>query len=130
VLLSSESAFADEPKKVNEPPVMREPSEIVQVADAFDDDDPFDLWLSLGYQSTSTDANIYRESSIRQEGLSTGGYTTSNMNVATYEQHVSRLNTRADIGIFHDIALIVRMPVILSDDGELTGVEGSQNQQA
>src|SRR5688572_12200859 len=98
LLLSSRTASADEPKKVNEPPVMREPSEIVQVADAFDDEDPFDLHLSLGYQTTWTDANIYRESSIRQEGLSTGGYTTSNLNVAKYEQQVSRLNTRADIG--------------------------------
>ena len=130
LLLSSRTASADEPKKVNEPSVMREPSEIVQVADAFEDDDPFDLHLSLGYQTTWTDANIYRESSIRQEGLSTGGYTTSNLNVAKYEQQVSRLNTRADIGIFRDIALIVRMPVILSDDRELKGVEGSENQQS
>jgi hypothetical protein len=115
---------------VNEPLVMREPSEIVQVADAFDEDDPFDLQLSLGYQSTWTDARIYRESSIREAGLTTGGYTTSNMNVATYEQHVSRLNTRADIGIFRDIALIVRMPVILSDDRELKAVDGSGDQQS
>jgi hypothetical protein len=124
------NALADEPKKVNEPAVMREPSEIVQVADAFDDDDPFDLHLSLGYQSTWTSARIYRENSIRQEGLTTGGYTTANMNVAKFEQRVSRLNTRADIGIFKDIALVVRMPVILSDDRELKGVEGSADQQS
>jgi hypothetical protein len=129
-LLASGNAFADEPKKVNEPLVMREPSEIVQVADAFDEDDPFDLHLSLGYQSTWTSANIYRESSIRQEGLTTGGYTTANMNVAQYEQRTSRLNTRADIGIFRDIALVVRMPVILSDDRELKGVDGSADQQS
>jgi len=130
VLLSSESARADEPKKVNEPLVMREPSEIVQVADAFDEDDPFDLHLSLGYQSTWTNANIYRENSISQPGLTTGGYTTSNLNVAKFEQRVSRLNTRADIGIFRDIALVVRMPVILSDDRELKGVDGSAEQQS
>src|SRR5262245_8217218 len=92
-------ASADEPRLVTEPTVMREPSEIVQVADAFDDDDLFDLHLSLGYQSTWNNARIYRENAIRQPGLSTGGYTTSNLNVAKYEQRTTRLNTRADIGI-------------------------------
>ncbi len=129
VVLRASTARADEPRKVNEPPVMREPGEIVQVADAFDDNDPFDLHLSLGYQSTWTNARIYRETAIRQTGLTTGGYTTANMNVAKYEQHVSRLNTRADIGVYKDIALFVRMPIILSDDRELKGVEGSQNNQ-
>jgi len=122
-------ASADEPRSVSEPLTMREPSEIVQVADAFDGEDPFDLHLSLGYQSTWTNARIYRENNIRQPGLTTGGYTTSNLNVAKYEQHVTRLNTRADIGLYKDIALIVRMPVILSDDRELKGVDGSEANQ-
>jgi hypothetical protein len=116
---------ADEPRLVTEPMVMREPSEIVQVADAFDENDPFDLHLSLGYQSTWTNSRIYRENAIRQPGLTTGGYTTSNLNVAKYEQRVTRLNTRADIGIYKDIALIIRMPVILSDNRELKGADGS-----
>lgn len=118
-------AHADEPRLPTEPAVMREPTEIVQVADAFDDNDPFDLHLSLGYQSTWSSGRIYRENAIRQPGLTTGGYTTSNLNVAKYEHRVTRLNTRADIGIYKDVALIVRMPVILSDNRELKGVDGS-----
>src|SRR5262245_8218619 len=114
LLLQGGAARADEPRKVNEPSVMREPGELVQVADAFDDDDPFDLNLSLGYESVWTSSRIYRENSLTQTGLTTGGYTTANMNVAKYDQHVSRLNTKAEIGIYHDIALIVRMPIILS----------------
>jgi hypothetical protein len=123
--LAPARASADEPRLVTEPLVMREPAEIVQVADAFDDSDPFDLHLSLGYQSTWTNSRIYRENAIRRPGLTTGGFTTSNLNVAKYEQHVTRLNTRADIGLYKDIALIVRMPVILSDNRELKGVDGS-----
>src|SRR5690348_3213944 len=92
------SALADEPKKVTEPPVMREPTEIMQVADAFDDDDVFDLHLSLGYQHTWRSAKIYRETSISQ--ISTGGFTPSNMNVASSSQATARLNTRADIGLY------------------------------
>src|SRR5689334_15484220 len=113
------SAFADEPRKVTEPSVMREPTEIVQVADAFDDDDIFDLHLSLGYAHSWKNGKIYRETNISQPGLSTGDYTPSNMNVAKYSHDTARLNTRADIGVYKDIALVIRMPVILSDDREL-----------
>jgi hypothetical protein len=122
-------AAADEPRKVSEPQVLREPTEIVQVADAFDDGDLFDLHLSLGYQSTWKTARIYRETSILQQGLSTGGYTASNLNVAEYKEQVSRLNTRADIGIYKDIALVIRLPVILSDERSLDSVGGSDAQQ-
>ena len=47
-LSTSTRARADEPRKVNEPRVLKEPAEITQVADAFDDDNLFDLHLSLG----------------------------------------------------------------------------------
>jgi hypothetical protein len=104
--------------------VLREPTEIVQVADSFDDDDVFDLQLSLGYQHTWKNSNIYRENSILQTGLARGGYTSTNLNVASSSQKISRLNTRADIGVYRDIALIFRMPVILSDDRKLEA-EGS-----
>jgi hypothetical protein len=117
VTLLSPAARADEPRKVTEPPVMREPTEIVQIADAFDDDDIFDLHLSLGYQHTWKNAKIYRETAAAQ--IATGGFTPSNMNVAKYEQDTARLNTRADIGLYKDIALVIRMPVILSDDRSL-----------
>jgi hypothetical protein len=123
-------AHADEPRKVSEPSVLREPAEITQVPDAFDDDDPFDLHLSLGYESTWTSATIRRETSIAQPGLSTGGFTQSNMNVAGYKQTTSRLLTRADVGIYKDIALVFRVPIILSDDRSLGGVDGSEKQQS
>ena len=112
-------SHAEEPKKVSEPSVLREPSEVVQVVDAFDDDDLFDLNLSLGYESTWTSSKILRESSLTDAGFSDGGYSRANLNVAQYSQRVSRLNTRADIGVFKDVALIVRLPIILSDDRQL-----------
>jgi hypothetical protein len=125
ILAAAGSAGADEPRKVTEPRVLREPAEVTQVVDAFDDDDPFDLHLSLGYQHTWKRATILRETHINQTGLTTGGFTASTMNVAEYKETTSRLNTRADIGIFKDIALVVRVPIILSNNRELTGIEGS-----
>ena len=129
-LCASSRARADEPRKVNEPNVLRDSAEVTQVADAFDDDDAFDLHLSLGYESTWTSAVIRRETSIGQAGLSTGGFTQRNLNVAEYKGTTSRLLTRADIGLYKDVALVIRVPIILSDDRQLTGVDGSENQQS
>ena len=129
-LLLTSLSHAEEPRKVSEPSVLREPSEVVQVVDAFDDDDLFDLHLSLGYQSTWTTAKIMRESALTDAGFSDGGYSRANLNVAEYSQRVSRLNTRADIGLYKDLALVVRLPIVLSDDRELKGLSGSDKNQA
>jgi len=126
----STRALADEPRKVSEPSVLREPAEITQVPDAFDDDDPFDLHLSLGYESSWTSSVIRRDTSIAQPGLSTGGFAQSNLNAAQYKQTTSRLLTRADVGIYKDIALVFRVPIILSDDRQLSGIDGSERQQS
>jgi|SRR6185503_1701316 len=128
VLTLAGPAHADEPRKVTEPRVLREPSEIVQVVDAFDDDDVFDLHLTLGYQHTWKNARILRETNVLQQGLGTGGYTVSNMNVASYDESTARLNTRADIGVYKDIAIVVRLPVILSNDRKLEKLDGSDAQ--
>jgi hypothetical protein len=140
-LLAAGLAFAspsraDEPRKTNEPYVLNEPTEFTQVVDAFDEGDPFDLHLTLGYQHTWNQAKIRRETSMHNGpgqhsngGLTTGGYTSDNLNIAEYNQTVSRLNTRADIGIYKDIALVLRMPIILSDSRELRGLDGSASQQ-
>ena len=61
--------------------------------------------------------------------LSTGDFTASNMNVAKYEENTSRLNTRIDVGLYHDIALYFRMPIILSNDRKLTDLNGSAGVQ-
>lgn len=123
------AAHAEEPRKVSEPSVLREPGEITQVVDAFDEDDPFDLHLSLGYQSTWRSADILRETTIVQPGLSTGVYTPATLNVAKFKETTSRLNTRADIGLYQDLALVVRMPIILANERELTSLDGSASQQ-
>jgi hypothetical protein len=125
-------ARADEPRQAGEPRMLSEPGEITNVIDAFDGDDVFDLHLSLGYQYTWKRAHIRRETTIgsaANPGLSTGGFTSGNMNVATYEENTSRLTTRADIGLYHDIALFLRMPIILSNDRKLSDLSGSASQQ-
>src|SRR5258707_6323990 len=128
VLALAGAARADEPMKVGEPRVMSEPGEVTDVVDAFDGDDVFDLHLTLGYQYSTRSAHIRRESAINNAanpGLSSGDFTSSEINVATYDETTSRLNTRADIGLYHDIALYLRMPIILSNDRKLSDLNGS-----
>jgi hypothetical protein len=122
-------ARADEPVKATEPHVLSEPGEVTTVVDAFDEDDPFDLHITLGFQQTWKNASIRRETSINQPGLTTGGYTADTMNVASYKETTSRLNTRVDAGIYRDIALYLRMPIILSNSRQLDGLDGSDSVQ-
>jgi len=121
---------AEEPRKVTEPPTLREAAEITSVADAFDDGDDFDLHLTLGYQHQWKSGRVLRESNSDIAQLSSGGYTTSNLNVAKYTESTSRLNTKASFGLYKDIALSVRLPVILSHDRKLGAVDGSDTRQS
>jgi hypothetical protein len=128
------TAAAHEPKKANEPRIMSEPGEVTNVVDAFDDDNnnTFDLHLTLGFQRSWMGAKILRETFIggnNNPGLTTGRYTSSLMNVANYAEVTSRLNTRADISLYKDIAVYFRMPLILANDRELTGLNGSERAQ-
>lgn len=130
IWLMAPLARADEPRKVSEPRMMQESTELTQVVDAFDDGDPFDLHLSLGYQYSSRSGNIRRETAIAQPGLSVGGYTSDQMNVAAWRETTSRLNTKAQVGLYRDIALTFRLPIILSWDSDLSALSGSDKVQS
>ena len=117
-------AKAEEPRTAKEPRLMAESTEITQVADAFDDDDPIDVNLSLGYQYSSRSADILREAAT-----STGFYTRGTDKIAQYKESTNRLLMRGEIGLFHDLSFIVRMPVILSNSQSLGDYSGSSTQQ-
>jgi hypothetical protein len=123
-------ASADEPIAASEARMMSETAEITSVVDAFDGDDPFDLNLTLGFQQTWKHSNIHRETALAQPGLSSGGYVSNTENVASYNRATSKLDVGADIGIYHDLALIFRLPVILSDTQNLSDLDGSSNSAA
>jgi hypothetical protein len=118
-------ASADEPISASEPRQLKETGEITTVIDAFDDDDPFDANLVLGFEHRWKNAKIRRETALTQPGLSTGGFVSANENVAAFSQQVSLLHLGADIGIFRDLALSVRLPLVLQDTRELTDLDGS-----
>lgn len=117
-------ARADEPRNTTEPRVMAEPGEVVNVIDAFDDGDPFDLNISLGFGYSNKSARVLRDTVIAQPGLTTGGYTSHYLNVAKYGETTARLSPRLDIGLYKDIALHVTLPIILSHTRKLSAIDG------
>jgi hypothetical protein len=106
---------------------MMESGEVTNVIDAFDDDDPFDMNVSLGFDFATKSARILRETNIKEAGLTTGGYTANTLNVANYAESTARLIPRIDIGIYKDLAVYLKLPIILSHSRELAGIDGSEN---
>lgn len=129
LVIGPTSARADEPIAPSEPHVMSEVAEVTSVVDAFDKDDPFDLNLTLGFEQSWKHASIRRESTLNQVGLSTGAFTAATENVASYNQSISTLNVGADIGLWRDLALIIRLPVILANSQSLGFLSGSSYPQ-
>ncbi len=125
LLTFTSAAAADEPVAAREPRLLRETGENTTVIDAFDDDDPFDLNLLLSLRQSWKSANIRRETALAQPGLSTGGFVAANENVAAFSQSLTTLEVGAQVGIFRDLALTFRLPIILADARELTDLDGS-----
>lgn len=111
-------AHAEEPRTAREPRPLQEPIELTQVADAFDEGDPFDINLSLGYQYSSRSADILREAATAS------GATRGNDKIAEYTESTHRLLMRAEIGLFHDVAFVVKLPVILNQSQSLGSYMG------
>lgn len=124
-ILLAAPAHADEPVAAKAPRLLRETGENTTVIDAFDRDDPFDANLLLTFRQQWKSANIRRESALQQPGLATGGFVPANENVASYSQSTSVLEVGADVGVFRDLALSFRLPIILADTRELSDLDGS-----
>ena len=114
------------------PRVMREPGDVTDVIDAFDNEegDPFDLSVGLGFNYFSKRARILRESSVYAPGLTTGGYTTRRQNVGQYIETTSRLVPRLDVGLFRDLALFFEAPIVLKNSRKIEDIDGSAGNSA
>lgn len=123
--LPAAPARAEEPVTSREPRLLRETGENTTVIDALDDDDPFDATLSATFRQQWKSANVRRESYLQQSGYATGGFTPATANVASYSQSVTTLELGADIGIWKDLALSLRLPFILADRRALEAPDGS-----
>lgn len=90
------------------------PSSFVDVVDAFDGDDPFDLHVRFGFEREIGTGTLERE---------TGGPGVW-APVAEHRRLASTLWLGADLGVFRDLALRVAVPVVLSDVRRLQRPDG------
>ncbi len=130
LVLASRSALADEPRSATEPRVMMESGEVTNVIDAFDEGDMFDLSVSLGFEYSSKTAKILRETHINEPGLTTGGFTANTMNVAEFSETTTKLVPRIDIGVYKDLALYVKLPIILNNSRKLDDLDGTKGRES
>ena len=119
------SARADEPRSATEPRLLEEPGEVTNVIDSFEEHDAFDINISLGFQYEAKSARITRETHVFAPGLTTGGFTTNLVNVGDYEETTTRLTPRVDIGLYKDLALYARLPIIINNSRRIDPVDGS-----
>jgi hypothetical protein len=111
----ADEAGALEPRSSTEPDVLREPADVTRVADAWDEDEGggIELHFTLGYSHNWTRGTIRRESqNVAVDARAAAG--TVRVPVADVSENTSRLDVRAELGLYHDLALIVRVPIVLS----------------
>ena len=98
--------------------LFAEPTSYTDVIDAFDGSDPFDLNVSLGFTRSQTTGTIQRE---RNESTSNPFRAENNyVDIAEYDRLVNTLELGVDVGLYHDLALYARLPIVLSDERKLS----------
>jgi hypothetical protein len=130
LLGTARPAAADEPVAAREPKLMSETAEVTSVVDSFEEGHPFGLNLVLGVSQSWKNAKIRRESQLPQNGLagapgSAAGFIPATENVASYSSQMTVVDLGADVGIYHDLALVLRLPVILGWSQSLGDLDGS-----
>jgi hypothetical protein len=118
-------AEATEPRRISDPHVFADSAvDVLEVADALDGPDNFDLNIRLTFEHSQRWAPIRRETSINQPGLATGGYIADTLNVGSYSSSTQKLIPEVSIGLLPDLAFTVRMPIILAYSQKVDSPDG------
>lgn len=107
-----------------DPPLrlMHETLEYTDVADAFDDVDPFDLNVSVGFVRSLESGTLQREDPTT--AMDDGRPTSHWLDVASHEHVSNTLMLGLDVGLYHDLMIYGRLPLILNDTRKLTVPDG------
>lgn len=115
-LVCASSAFAQGDDTLR---LMREPTTFTDAIDAWDENDAFDANLHVGFQRRRTAGTIQRE---RGEG--TARDSANWTDIGDWEHVRNELVLGADIGIYRDLMVFARFPLVLSDTREVLYPEG------
>ncbi|NMC69018.1 MAG: hypothetical protein GYA57_03000 [Myxococcales bacterium] len=106
------------------------PTELVDVLDAADGDDPFDISLSVAYQRSLRRAKIVRECRnplFCQRDDGAGTQFVDYVDIARYTQVSHMLDLLLTVGLYHDLHFYTRWPLILSDTRDLDYEDGTNH---
>ncbi|HWO14259.1 MAG TPA: hypothetical protein VNN80_32360 [Polyangiaceae bacterium] len=106
-------ARALEPRSSSEPDVLREPAAITRVVDAWDGSGAMDLHFTLGYD------HRWKRATISRELPTSAGPSKTRQPVASFAENTSRLDVRAELGLYRDLGLILTVPIVLSRSATL-----------
>jgi hypothetical protein len=115
-------ALADDPPLV----LMGAPTSFTDVADSFDDDDPFDFNLTVSFERSQTSGRIQREAPPLDPSnpMATADLPGAPryVDVADTRSLTNSLVLGLEAGLYHDLMVYARLPLVLSDDRELRGI--------
>ncbi|MFT5355180.1 MAG: hypothetical protein ACI9KE_002396 [Polyangiales bacterium] len=92
--------------------LFAEPFSFTDVADAADDDDPFDLNLHVAFRRTQTTGTLSREPGV---GPGDGRSSENLIDIGDFTHTRNELELGLDIGLYRDVMFFARLPLVLSD---------------
>lgn len=94
-------------------PLAASAADITRIASSFEDDDPFDLFIDVGFERTQTRAKIIREQLI-PEGVE--GVSRIDATEVWYKGVDARLNLDLAFGLYRDLEFSFRLPLVFQQN--------------
>lgn len=99
-------------------------ADLTEVADAADEDDPFDANIELDFDFMRHTGLIVRENT---QDPGNGEPRTVRVRELDYERIRFRLTPRVEVGVFHDLAVFAQIPIILFDQTQMKYTQGTND---
>lgn len=93
-------------------PFAASAADITRIASSFEDDDPFDLFIDVGFERTQSRAKIIREQLI-PEGVEGSRVDATEV---WYKGVDARLNLDLAIGLYRDLEFSFRLPLVFQQN--------------
>ena len=103
-----------------------DPIGYTDVIDAFDEGDPFDLNVHVGFRRSRVAGTIQREGSLDPDIAGSGRGSQNFQDIGDWEHTRNILELGVDIGVFKDVMLFGRLPLVLRDSRRIL-TPGSSN---
>jgi hypothetical protein len=105
-------------------PFTASAAEITRLASSFDEDDPFDLFIDVGFSRTQNRSKIVREQ------LAPGGGGRSDATELWFRGSDSRLNIDLSIGLYRDLQFSFSLPLVLQQNDNYAFVAGTTEENS